>query len=601
MFMWIRTVKFLFVLILFSLFNSSPAIELNIVYPTQRDTIRAAAIDSNFIYGSVSPANAQLIINDQTVPVQKNGTFLAYLPIRHGLFAYKCEAKTENDSTVVQRFVYYPAPKIFSSDTLHIDSASFFPKSNVALPSGEVLKIQCRGTPGQSAFFRIGRSEWYSMVESRLSDFYWGEAVFGQGGIQQTDAAGWYRGSFVLTDSVSLDGDAVQVKLVNAENDTLVKVAPGQVRLWPKNPIKIVETALDLTVLRTGYHQSYYFFLPRHVRLHITGVYGDSYRVQLSPTQSAWVERYKVDLLPEAKMPRIDIKLMRTEGFETFSRLWVYTTERIPFRVQQSSSPQTLKVIFYGVTANTDWIRRDFDDQLFKHISWQQESDGVYSVTIELNQNQQWGYEASYEKNRFFIDIKKTPKISRWKRRSLQNKTILLDPGHEPDTGAIGPSGFKEKDANLQLALTLAKKLQNAGARVKFTRQQEGSELGERLRLAMITDADVLLSLHHNGVPAGVNPLKNHGTSTYYYHPQSYELARRIQKHLLDELDLSDFGLFWDNLAMCRPTQMPAVLIEPAFMILPEEEALIATQNYRDKCASAIVKALQEFFTDFRH
>ncbi len=581
--------------------HSADAMQVNIVYPTPQDTIYAAGIDSNYIYGHVSPADARLFINQQPIKVFETGAFLAYLPIQPGEFTYVCRAITATDSIVVERKVVYQIPQALSPDSLEIDNSSIFPRSNVALQAGDALNIRFRGTPGKSAFFKIGDSELYPMSEKKQSsDFYWGEAVFGKGESRYTHSAGVYQGTFVFDESVGLTGDSVLCLLVDAERDTVSATAPGRIRLWPKNPVQVAETALDLTVLRTGFHKSYYFFLPRHVKLHITGEYGDSFRVQLSETQTAWIERYKIDMLPLAQLPRINIKLMRTEGKNNSSRLWVYTGERIPFRVEQAQNPQSLKVIFYGVTANTDWIRRDFQDPLFRHISWQQESDFVYSVSVELDQKQQWGYDASYDENdQFYIDIKKTPKTSRWKRRSLINKTILLDPGHEPDTGAIGPTGLKEKDANLLLAITLAEKLHHAGARVKFTRQQEGSELGERLRLAMLTEADVLLSIHHNAIPAGVNPFKSRGTSTYYYHPQSYELAIRIQKHLLKKLDLPDFGLYWDNLAMCRPTQMPAVLIEPAFMIHPEEELFISTQKYREKCASAIVKALKEYFSDF--
>jgi N-acetylmuramoyl-L-alanine amidase len=40
---------------------------------------------------------------------------------------------------------------------------------------------------------------------------------------------------------------------------------------------------------------------------------------------------------------------------------------------------------------------------------------------------------------------------------------------------------------------------------------------------------------------------------------------------------------------------MPAVLIEPAFMIHPEEEQLIRSEKYRQKCAKAIVHGIIEF------
>ncbi len=279
----------------------------------------------------------------------------------------------------------------------------------------------------------------------------------------------------------------------------------------------------------------------------------------------------------------------------------VYTGERLPFRIEQTTSPQALTVYFYGLTADTDWIRHDWRGSIIGEIRWQQVSDDVYALTVNLNQKNQWGYNADYdEKGNFVLDINKAPRVGKRRRSALRNMTILIDPGHDPDTGAVGPTRFEEREANLLLAAVLADKLRKKGARIIMTREeQEGLALGDRMRFAMHSGADILLSLHHNAVPAGVNPLKNHGSSTYYYHPQSYELAKRIQQELLSALKLNDFGLYWDNLAMCRPTQMPAVLIEPAFMMHPAEEQLVRSQEYREKCASAIIRALQSFALEF--
>jgi len=107
--------------------------------------------------------------------------------------------------------------------------------------------------------------------------------------------------------------------------------------------------------------------------------------------------------------------------------------------------------------------------------------------------------------------------------------------------------------------------------------------------------ADVLLSIHHNALPDDVNPFTSRGTSTYYYHPQSHALAAAIQKRLLKKLKLPNFGLYYDNLSVCRTPQMPAVLIEPAFMMHPEEETQIRSRKYKQNAADAIIKGLEDF------
>ncbi|MFQ5753669.1 MAG: N-acetylmuramoyl-L-alanine amidase, partial [bacterium] len=239
----------------------------------------------------------------------------------------------------------------------------------------------------------------------------------------------------------------------------------------------------------------------------------------------------------------------------------------------------------------TDWIRYDFGDPTIKEIKWLQPTNGVYQLKIELHNKQQWGFNPYYEDTNLIVEIKRPPK-----KLALKELLICIDPGHGPDNGAIGPTRLKEKDVNLNLALVLKEKLEKKGAQVFLTRkEQHGASLSVRPKMAAFLEADILLSLHHNAIPDGVNPFSSRGSSTYYYHVQSYPLASAIQKRLLEKLKLPNFGLYYDNLALCRPPQMPAVLIEPAFIMHPEEEMLIKSRKQQQKIADAIVKGIEDF------
>jgi N-acetylmuramoyl-L-alanine amidase len=124
-----------------------------------------------------------------------------------------------------------------------------------------------------------------------------------------------------------------------------------------------------------------------------------------------------------------------------------------------------------------------------------------------------------------------------------------------------------------------------------MTRQDDQHvALYDRPSIANSNDADLFVSIHNNALPDGVNPFENNGGSTYYYHPHSIDLARAIQKELLQETKSKDYGLYHGNLAVNRPTQYPAVLVECAFMILPEHEALLKDDKYCKKVAKGIVK-----------
>ncbi|MCI0512613.1 N-acetylmuramoyl-L-alanine amidase, partial [candidate division KSB1 bacterium] len=156
-------------------------------------------------------------------------------------------------------------------------------------------------------------------------------------------------------------------------------------------------------------------------------------------------------------------------------------------------------------------------------------------------------------------------------------------------------------DVNLEVCHRLKRHLEEKEAMVVLTRDEEqGVALSTRPKLAAFVGADVLISVHFNSLPDGVNPYKNHGTSTYYFQPMSYPLATLIHENLLEALKLPDFGLFHQNLVLIRPTEFLAVLIEPAFIIHPEEEALIRSAKFQETLAQAVVTALEEFYHTIR-
>jgi N-acetylmuramoyl-L-alanine amidase len=61
------------------------------------------------------------------------------------------------------------------------------------------------------------------------------------------------------------------------------------------------------------------------------------------------------------------------------------------------------------------------------------------------------------------------------------------------------------------------------------------------------------------------------------------------------EYNLPDDGVIQSNLALVRAPQMPSVLIESAYMIVPEEEAYLKTDAFREACAEAIVTGLEHY------
>ncbi len=581
---------------------------ITVVYPREGTTLSAAPNDSMFVFGRVTPFTASLTINDENVDVYENGTFLAYVPVTEGEFVFHCAVVAGSDSSFVDRHVTVrPVAKTVDSDSLLILQNTLSPSVDYELMAGDLYRVSFQGLPGCKAYFEIdGITGPVPMQElPPEQDTYWGEVIFGEAKqTSQIPVKGRYAGSYLIQSGDYGYMRPTNVYLVDDNGDTLSATLPGKLSIMDSRFPYMVETVERENVLRTAQGCGYYYFVPQGVKLWITGRKGEYLRARLSNVEEAWVPRYFTRPLPQGTVPpQTIVHIVRTQLFPDKSRVRVFTGTRLPYRIEQDPKSRTITIFMYGVLSDTDWIRQEFGDSNIRDIRWSQDAPGSYRLIIELAHQHQWGYNAGYdEQDHFYIDIKRPPAIeSGWLTSPLKNRFIALDPGHGPDLGAVGPTGYAEKDANLALAEELGRQLQDKGAHVFFTREgNEGISLRGRKRMVEVLAPDVMLSLHHNAIPDGVNPYKSRGTSTYYYQPQSYDLAVLVQKHLLNELKLNNFGLFYDNLAMCRPTQMPSILIEPAFMMHPEEEMMILSKDYRKKCAKAIVKALEEFFETTR-
>lgn len=554
------------------------------------------ATDSTFIFGSVNRPSAKLFINELPVNLFPNGAFLAFLPISVGDFTFECRAVSAADTAVVLREVVI-SPYLTSTprDTVAIDSSYLLPEENLELRSGDYVRVAFKGTPGLIATFTItGLVENAPMTERQpWKEFDWGEAVFGEGKPPTTaEIEGVYEGGYLIPQNVELNEADILFTLQGSDGHRVKASAPGRLTVRHEFFPQIAETHSEHTVARTGPGLGYQLFFPAGIRLWITGKKGGYFRARLSGLEQVWLPESHLTLLPAGTaIPHSTVSVLRTESRPEKLRVKIYLQQKLPFKIEQTRTPSELIVTIYGATSDTDWIRFQREDALLRGIQWSQPAEGVYRLVIALANEQQWGFDPYYEGNDLIIEVKRPPRKLR-----LKNLLVCVDAGHGPDKGAVGPTRLTEKDANLQLALALKQKLEKKGARVFLTRKDPfGVALSARPKLATVVGADILISLHHNALPDGVNPFLNNGTSTYYYHIQSRPLAEAIHRRMLQKLKLPDFGLYYDNLTLCRPTQMPAILLEPAFIMHPEGESLIKTAEYKKKTAEAIVKGIEDF------
>ncbi len=585
--------------------------KIEVIYPKPNQRIRA--VDSTFIFGNVTPG-VELTINGTPVKVYKNGAFLAYLSLVAGEFIFHLYAKRDGEAVAYDLPVIVPTPyRVPESDSLVIVAGHQIPSRDLGLLPGDMLDVSFRGTPGRFTYFRLSGSDTLLPLTETppRPQSYWGEDLFGDGDIPDSLLIwGIYSGCLTLNrehidDSTSIIyylcrspltvlncadstffGDSLSCDCISATNERRLAVLDG-------NEIVIGELVDSVQIIRTGPRKGYLsIFQPQGVRFRITGFYDNYLRGLLAPNQPAWVPDSAIHLLPAGtQWPQGEVVLVRTHKLEQGVLVSFDCGAKLPFRVEEDISAGKIILDIYNCISNIDWVRYDFADTMISMINWSQPQEGVMRLSIDLNQPL-WGYDCYYEGSRFHLKLKSAPNL-KW---GLRDVRIVIDPGHSPDPGAIGPTGLMEKDANLAIALELAKILRKKRAKVFLTRVDD-SPLGiyQRPELAYRHNADIFISVHNNALPDGVNPFHNYGTSTYYYHSHSKKLAEFVQWRMLKEIGYPDFGLYHANFAVNRPSGYLAILVECAFMMLPEHEMALRRRSFQEKIAESIADGICDF------
>jgi N-acetylmuramoyl-L-alanine amidase len=81
----------------------------------------------------------------------------------------------------------------------------------------------------------------------------------------------------------------------------------------------------------------------------------------------------------------------------------------------------------------------------------------------------------------------------------------------------------------------------------------------------------------------------------FWYNPQAHDLSVFLHQYLVEQLNRPSYGVFWNNLALTRPTVAPSVLMELGFMINPDEFEWITDPQEQEKLAEAIAEAVSEW------
>jgi N-acetylmuramoyl-L-alanine amidase len=374
---------------------------------------------------------------------------------------------------------------------------------------------------------------------------------------------------------------------------SLSVLAPGETRVGvaagTRPDSMVVATAIP------GSGTPYHWTFPNGTRFTLTGEREGAYRVRLTENHSVWVEARSVRLLP-AGTPEVrgTVGAVRMVPQEEWVDLRVSMSDRLPARVTAEGNYLTVDV--YGAESRTNWLYHGTEDPFVRRATWDQQRDDLYYVRMELARPA-WGWRTFYDRDgTLVVRIRRPPAISA--RRPLEGIHVAVDAGHPPG-GAIGPTRLTEAEANLAIVRQLVPMLRAAGARVTETRPDTAAVgLGDRAPMAERAGAHLLVSVHNNAFPDGVNPFTSNGTTAFYNAPQSLDLARHMQREILRELGLRDLGIARADLALVRPTWMPSTLTESMFLMVPQQEAALRDPRVQERIARAHFRAIETYLRE---
>jgi N-acetylmuramoyl-L-alanine amidase len=180
-------------------------------------------------------------------------------------------------------------------------------------------------------------------------------------------------------------------------------------------------------------------------------------------------------------------------------------------------------------------------------------------------------------------------------------RLIVIDPGHGGSDPGTVRGDTQEKGLALDMARHVRDILVARGWQVIMTRNDDRDvfapndsahdELQARDDVANSRGARLLVSIHVNSyVNSGP-----HGVTTFYYKASDLALAQAVNRRITSELGLKNNGVIKDKLYVVNHANMPAALVETAFISNPDDLALLQSASWRQKMAQAIADGIVDY------
>lgn len=194
---------------------------------------------------------------------------------------------------------------------------------------------------------------------------------------------------------------------------------------------------------------------------------------------------------------------------------------------------------------------------------------------------------------------------------TMTDKKIVIDCGHGGfDSGKVGINGVLEKDVNLAIGEKVCALLEEQGAQVIMTREDENGlydeteenkkqqDMKRRVQLINESDGNLAVSIHQNSYTEEYVK----GPQVFYYETseKAKALAEVLQKSLNERLYVERPREIKANTTyyILSKTEIPTVIVECGFLSNQEEAEKLADPEYQQQIAEAICCGIEAYYSD---
>ena len=186
----------------------------------------------------------------------------------------------------------------------------------------------------------------------------------------------------------------------------------------------------------------------------------------------------------------------------------------------------------------------------------------------------------------------------------LNQRVIVLDPGHGGLDNGASIAGVDEEELNLQYSFALKEELESRGATVYITRTDD-QDMTRRnynyskqddmyLRALKIDEyqPDLFLSIHLNSSNSSA-----WGSQVFYY--KKSEDGKRLADSIHNQMKTltgTRKNISSSSFYILRATQSLGVLIECGFLSNANERGQLKSRSYHKKLATVISDGIQDYF-----